>query len=116
MPVTKRIGLIGYRLEAMLACPVPTDESTTQLVRGVDILALKQPVVTGVIEAIATDPDFELVPLIFGRMVPGGALAPEFYEALKAESLQLLRGHGPFDGLVITNHGAGEVTSQWTRT
>lgn len=105
----KRIGLIGYRLEAMLACPVLTDETTTELVRGADILSLKQPVVTGVIEALATDPDFELVPLMFGRMVPGGALSPEFYDTLKTESLHLLQEHGPFDGLVITNHGAGEV-------
>ncbi len=109
MAVKKRIGLIGYRLEAMLACPVLTDGSTTELVRGADILALKQPVVTGVVEAVAADADFELVPLMFGRMVPGGPLAPAFYDALKAESLQLLHDHGPFDGLVIANHGAGEV-------
>jgi microcystin degradation protein MlrC len=51
----------------------------------------------------------EFVPLLYARALPGGSVAPEAYAALKAEYLDLLRAHGPWDGVYLDFHGAMHV-------
>lgn len=104
-----RIALLGFRHEAMLPCPFLTDESTTIVYRGAEITALPFTTITGVTERVAKDADLEVVPLIFARTLPGGAFERGVYEDFKAESLALLTEHGPFDAVLVANHGAAEV-------
>jgi len=46
------------------------------------------------------------VPLLHARAIPGGPVAPEAYEAFKAEILAGLSEQGPFDGVYLAMHGA----------
>jgi microcystin degradation protein MlrC len=51
----------------------------------------------------------EPVPLLHARAVPGGPLARQTYEALKAEFLDRLRAALPVQGLYLAMHGAVNV-------
>lgn len=105
----KRIAIVGFRHEAMVACPFLTDDSTTLIYYGADILALPLNTITGVTERIAQEPDMEVVPLIFVRTLPGGAFSKAMYDRIKGDTLRLLKEQGPFDAVMCMNHGAGEV-------
>lgn len=51
----------------------------------------------------------EWVGLVQARSLPGGAVDPAVYAALKAEILDLVEQHGPFDGFFFDIHGAMSV-------
>lgn len=104
-----RIAVLGIRHEAMAACPFLTGAGTTSITRGDDIRTMNLTTVTGVFDRLAEEPDVEAVPLIIVRTLPGGSFDRDFYDAIKEESVALLRAQGPFDGVVAVNHGAGEV-------
>lgn len=105
----KRIGVLGIRHEAMLACPFLTDETTTVIWREEAVRTVPLTTISGVFDRIAEEPDFEAVPLLFCRTLPGGGFERSMYDGIKAESLALLSKYGPFDGLLVLNHGAAEV-------
>ncbi|MFC0407728.1 M81 family metallopeptidase [Roseomonas elaeocarpi] len=105
----QRVAILGFRHEAMIACPFLTDPSTANIWRGAEILDQSLTTLTGLTDRFAREPDMEVVPLLMVRTLPGGAFARDFYDAIKQESLDLLRQHGPFDGIVVANHGAAEV-------
>lgn len=105
----KRVAVLGFRHEAMLACPFLTDASTTLFYYGHEIPGLPITTVSGAIDVLRGQPDIEIVPLIFVRTLPGGAFSKEIYVRIKDDSLRLLTQHGPFDGVMVLNHGAAEV-------
>lgn len=109
MSKTKRIALVGFRHEAMISCPILTDPSTTDILRGDEMRAAAYTPATGALRRIDEEPGFTAVPLLLARSLPGGPFERGFYEAIKRESLDLLRAQGPFDGVVVLNHGAAEV-------
>lgn len=107
---TYRIAVCGFIQEAMTRSPFLTDASTTQVARGDEIRGVTNyRTVLGAIDRLDAEPDVETVPLIFARSLSGGSLEPAFYESIKAETVALLREHGPFDGVALINHGAMEI-------
>lgn len=104
----QRVALVGIRHEAMIACPILTDLSTTTVYRGADILSASVDALRGSTDALGAA-GIEVVPLVFARCLPGGSLARGLYDDLKAETLKLLTEQGPFDGVLCVNHGAAEV-------
>ena len=107
---TYRIAVCGFIQEAMTRSPFLTDASTTQVARGEEIRGVTNyRTVLGAIDRLDSEPDVETVPLIFARSLSGGSLEPGFYESIKAETVALLREHGPFDGVALINHGAMEI-------
>lgn len=106
---TKRVAVLGFRHEAMIACPFLTDESTTMTWYMDDLRDLPVRTLTGAFDTIAAEDGFEAVPLLFCRTLPGGGFERSLYNKIKADSLELLRKHGPFDGILVLNHGAGET-------
>lgn len=105
----KRIGVLGIRHEAMIACPFLTDESTTVIWTEEAVRTVPVTTISGVFDRIDEEPGFEAVPLLFCRTLPGGGFERGLYDKVKADSLALLEKHGPFDGLLVLNHGAAEV-------
>ncbi|MBV9813316.1 MAG: M81 family metallopeptidase [Acetobacteraceae bacterium] len=105
----KRVAILGFRHEAMMSCPFLTDDSTTLFYYGDDILGLPLTTVTGTTDLLREQSDIVIVPLVFVRCLPGGGFSRETYAKVKNESLRLLREQGPFDGLMVLNHGAAEV-------
>jgi microcystin degradation protein MlrC len=49
---------------------------------------------------------FELVPLVYYRLVPSGRVARDAFEAMAREFEETLRRAGPLDGLLLELHGA----------
>jgi microcystin degradation protein MlrC len=109
MMSAKRVALIGFRHEAMISCPFLTDPSTTHIHRGEEMRQVSYSPASGALARLDEEVGFEAVPLLVARTLPGGPFERCFYEAIKSESLALLREHGPFDGIVLLNHGAAEV-------
>lgn len=107
--MSKRIAVLGFRHEAMAACPFVTDESTTQTWYGKELLDVPVTTLTGVFDTVAAEPGFEAVPLLFCRTLPGGGFARPLYDQVKSDSLRMLAEQGPFDGVLVLNHGAGEI-------
>lgn len=105
----KRVAVVGFRHEAMIACPFLTDSSTTLFYYGDEILDLPLNTLTGISDRLKHEADIEIVPLLFVRTLPGGGFARETYKKIKDDSLRLLAEKGPFDGIMVVNHGAAEV-------
>ncbi|MET0743903.1 MAG: M81 family metallopeptidase [Microvirga sp.] len=105
----KRVAVLGFRHEAMLACPFLTDPSTTLFYYGNELLELPLNTLTGVMDVLNREGDIEIVPLFFARTLPGGGFSRETYAKIKDDSLRLLKEQGPFDGIMVVNHGAAEV-------
>ncbi|MFB9475946.1 M81 family metallopeptidase [Nonomuraea salmonea] len=55
--------------------------------------------------------EFEWVPLVHARALPGGAVEPAAYDAWRAEIVQGL-GQGRFDGVLLDIHGAMSVVGR----
>lgn len=53
-----------------------------------------------------------VTPLIAARLTPGGPLDGEAFTAYLGEALDLLRQHGPWDGVLLELHGACATTDR----
>ena len=56
--------------------------------------------IRGMMQRLPQDADVEAVPLCWATALPGGPLLADAYAAVKAETLDLLRANGPFDGVL----------------
>jgi microcystin degradation protein MlrC len=52
------------------------------------------------------DPHVQIVPLVFSRLTPMGAITQEAHEDLMRRILEELQSHGPWDGILLPLHGA----------
>lgn len=96
-----RIALGGIHIESCTFSPNPSHLEDFRQVRG-QALIDKYPF-------MHKFPDVELVPLFFGRAIPGGMVTQEAYQQMKKEYMDGLKAHGPFDGVYIDFHGAMNV-------
>ena len=103
-----RVAIVGISIEILLRSPLRTTGSALQVIRG-DELDRDVWMIRGAIRRLRLESDFEVRPLIWGTALPGGAVDAEAYAAFKSETLNLLKGEGPFDGVVAVNHGALEI-------
>jgi microcystin degradation protein MlrC len=80
----------------------------TGIYRGAAVaqaLAASHSTMAGYLEA-GGDPDVEVVPLIFAHTEPSGIITRDAFERIAAEMLQMLRDQGPWDGVLLAQHGA----------
>ncbi len=96
-----RIGMGGIMIECCTFSPLLTHLDYFRVLRGADMLP-NYPF-------LANFPDHEFVPLLHARSIPGGSVAPQAYQTLKAEFLERLRAVGSLDGLFLHLHGAMHV-------
>jgi microcystin degradation protein MlrC len=97
----RRIGIAGLSCECCTFSPLSTREDDFAILRGDELRVAY--------EFIPRPPDAELVPLLGARALPGGSIDRSFYERIKAELLEVLVRRGPWDGLLLTMHGAAHV-------
>ncbi|MDQ0471778.1 M81 family metallopeptidase [Labrys wisconsinensis] len=105
-----RIAIVGLSIEIMLASPQPTDWDAVQHYSSRDIAQGDVWMIRGMLDRLKTEPGVEAVPLYWATALPGGAMTAEAYGRIKDKTLDLLREQGPFDGVLVANHGALEVT------
>jgi microcystin degradation protein MlrC len=104
-----RIGIVGLSIEIMLASPVATGKEVLQHYTPEELIRDDVWMVRGMLARLEKEPDVETVPLYWATALPGGAMTADAYEAVKTKTLDLIRDNGPFDALLIANHGALEV-------
>ena len=114
-----RIATAGFQHESNTFSPIP---ASLDLWRRAGILedaeairaeyASSQSTLAGFFAAAAEDPEVELVPLVFARLMPMGAMTREATDYLFGRILAALRDNGPWDAVLLPLHGAA-VSETW---
>jgi microcystin degradation protein MlrC len=106
-----RIATLGFAHETNTFSPVLADYaqfSDGGILRGDEIVQQHQTAhssLAGFLEA-SDKLGFEIVPLIFATTGPIGMITRDAFDRIMGEMLQLLRERGPWDGVLMANHGA----------
>ena len=100
--MTFRIAVGGIHIECSTYSPALTRSEDFRVLRGAELLAAEH------FSFLKADDVFPL-PLLHARAVPGGPVARDTYQALKAEFLEQLKAAQPLDGLYLAMHGAMNV-------
>jgi microcystin degradation protein MlrC len=105
-----RIAIVGLSIEIMLSSPVITDWDAVQHYSSRDIEKGDVWMIRGMLERLEAEPGTTAVPLYWATALPGGAMTADAYARIKRKTLALLSEQGPFDGVLVANHGALEVS------
>lgn len=65
-----------------------------------------QSTLAGFLALAQEDPEVQVVPLVFSRLTPMGAMTAEAIETLMQRVLDAIREGGPWDGILLPQHGA----------
>ena len=107
-----RIATAGFQHESNTFSTVPA--SLDQFIRA-GILegeairaeyATSQSTLAGFFAACAEAGDVELVPLVFARLTPMGAITAEAINHIMDRAIAALRDNGPWDAILLPQHGA----------
>ncbi|MBS1167365.1 MAG: hypothetical protein H6R00_3390 [Proteobacteria bacterium] len=100
--MTFRIAVGGIHIECSTYSPALTRSEDFRVLRGGELLA------ADAFSFLKADDALHL-PLLHARAVPGGPVARDTYQAMKAEFLDRLKAAQPLDGLYLAMHGAMNV-------
>ena len=106
-----RIPVLGISHETNTFSSVPADYAAfeaTGILRGDEVIAKfvdAQYTISGYAQA-AEELGFELVPLMYAVTGPIGTITKDAYDRLTEEMFGMLRDQGPWDAVLISNHGA----------
>lgn len=106
-----RVAIAGIAHETNTFSSIPTDLARFEdygIVRGEEMVAQHAEAHTTVAGflAINTEPDVEVVPLLYAWANPAGPITASAFETLLAEVLGMLRERGPWDAVLLAQHGA----------
>jgi microcystin degradation protein MlrC len=68
--------------------------------------AQAQSTLSGFLALEQEDPGVQVVPLVFSRLTPMGAITEEAVEHLMQRIVDAIRDNGPWDGVLLPQHGA----------
>jgi microcystin degradation protein MlrC len=103
-----RLAALGLAHETNTFSRVPADLEMWEVLRG-DELRQKHATATTTLAgyfAASERLGFELVPLIFAVTGPIGTITKRAFDTLVGEMMALLEQHGPWDGVLMAQHGA----------
>jgi len=106
-----RLAALGLHHESNTFSPLPADLDQFQragIARGqqiVDRYATSHATMGGFLE-MGDVPGVEVVPLLFASLTPMGTITAEAFEQITTEMVRLLDEHGPWDGVLLAQHGA----------
>jgi microcystin degradation protein MlrC len=106
-----RLAILGISHETNTFSRVPTDYAAFEaadILRGqelVDRFADSSYTIAGYLQA-ADELGFEAVPLMWAQTGPLSTITRDAYDRLTGEMFGMLRDQGPWDGVLIANHGA----------
>jgi microcystin degradation protein MlrC len=111
-----RVAIAGIDHETNTFSPVATDLSHFEsygIVRGDAMVATHVDAHTTVAGFLAAtnEPDIDVVPLMFAWANPAGTITDEAFEALLGETLEGLASRGPWDAVLLAQHGAAVAAS-----
>jgi microcystin degradation protein MlrC len=105
----KRIAIVGISIECLERSPVLAQYEDFNILRGKQILDEAPSFIKGIAGRVRNAPGVELCPLVWAGTLPNGAVEASAYARLKNETLVRLEAEGPFDGVLVSGHGAMEV-------
>ncbi|MDA1279887.1 MAG: M81 family metallopeptidase [Chloroflexi bacterium] len=106
-----RFAILGISHETNTFSKVPATYEQFEkahLLRGqqmVDEYAESEYTIAGYLQA-AEELGFEAVPLMYAQTGPIGTITKDAYDRISTEMLNMLRDQGPWEGVLICNHGA----------
>jgi microcystin degradation protein MlrC len=107
-----RLAVLGLSHESNTYAPVPASlERWLEAgpLEGEEIVshhADAQSSMSGYLELGTADPGVEIVPLVYFRLTPMGAITAEAFETMVSRLLSELEANGPWDGVLLDLHGA----------
>jgi microcystin degradation protein MlrC len=109
-----RFAVAGIVHESNSFAPVATTLEAFEILRGEEILAKHadaSSTVTGYLDACRAAA-VEPVPLTVASATPAGPITEEAFETLVDEVVGALREQGPWDGVLLSIHGAAVADGQ----
>lgn len=103
-----RLATLGLAHETNTFSRVPADFEQFTILRG-DELRQKHGTATTTLAGYFAAADrlgFELIPLLFAVAGPIGTITKDAFDRIVGEMLQLLEQNGPWDGVLMPQHGA----------
>ncbi len=103
-----RMALLGVSHETNTFSRVPASYELFRILRGQEIVRHfkeSHSTIAGYLQG-ADELGFEAVPLVFASTGPIGTITRDAFERIVGEMLHLLRQHGPWDGVLLAQHGA----------
>lgn len=106
-----RLAMVGIAHETNTYSDVPADLGAFEadgILRGDEIVAMHataSTTVAGFLEA-GTAPGVEVVPLLYTSTGPCGTITAHAFETIVGEMVELIRDRGPWDGVLLAQHGA----------
>ncbi|MDP6666815.1 MAG: M81 family metallopeptidase [Dehalococcoidia bacterium] len=106
-----RFAILGISHETNTFSRVPATYEQFEnalILRGQDLVdqyAESEYTIAGYLQA-ANELGFEAVPLMYAQTGPIGTITKDAYDRLSTEMLGMLRDQGPWDAVLICNHGA----------
>ena len=104
-----RIAIVGLSVECLIGSPLKTEQADMQIYRDQQMVEGDLWMIRGILQRLDEEAGVQPVPLMWATALPGGSLTADNYAVLRRETIDLLRQYGPFDGVVVANHGALEV-------
>ena len=107
-----RLAMLGMYHETNTFAPHRADRAVWErsgIQRGAEIIGVygaSEFSLAGFLDRAAQEPDVEIVPLLFTTTGPQGYITEDAFESIVGEMLTLLRDHGPWDGVLLVQHGA----------
>jgi microcystin degradation protein MlrC len=103
-----RTALLGFSHETNTFSNVPASYDRFQVLRGDEIFERHRAAhstLTGFIE-VGEERGMGLVPLMFASTGPIGMITKDAFDRLVGEMLGMLKDQGPWDAILLANHGA----------
>jgi microcystin degradation protein MlrC len=103
-----RLAALGLAHETNTFSRVPADLEMWDVLRGEQLREKHATATTTLAGYFAASErlGFEIVPLIFCNTGPIGTITKRAFDILVGEMLQLLKDNGPWDGILMAQHGA----------
>jgi microcystin degradation protein MlrC len=105
----KRIAIAGISIECLERSPVQAGYEDFNIHRGEQLFEPGLSFIPGMIERLKAEAGVQICPLMWASSLPNGLVEASAYARLKGEILERLEAEGPFDGVLISGHGALEV-------
>jgi microcystin degradation protein MlrC len=105
----KRIAITGISIECLERSPVRARYEDFDIHRGEQLFDGGLSFIPGMIDRLKAEAGLQICPLMWAGALPNGLVEASAYARLKGEMLARLQAEGPFEGVLISGHGALEV-------
>lgn len=103
-----RLAALGLAHETNTFSSVPASYDKWEILRGDEIRGKHATATTSMAGMLAASErlGFEIVPLLFANTGPIGTITKDAFDRIVGEMMALLRDQGPWDGVLMAQHGA----------